>query len=264
MKKTIMSLMILTGIHGIAVNLAPAHLMEPLETETATTVPPGRMSGHVEYLYTEHQQGSGIETTSHLLPIEFEVGVGNRTQLNIEASLVLKEKNDLTSETEKGIEEIAIGLKHRFIEETRMRPNAAFLVEFAPSTGLEGNSSELMGALVLSKTPWNRFPVHVEAGYIYETERETRVSGATVTTEVVSSGILIYRAAPGFQVIPDRFLLAVELTGETHLRGWINNVSIAPEFILVVGKSSLKLGILIGLSEEANDIGVHFGLSRLF
>ena len=264
MKPLILILMILGTINGLTVNLVQAHLMEPLLTETAYTVPPGRLSAHIEYLFTTHKQTSETETTSHLLPVEFEMGVGYKTQFNIEATLILKEKTVPGGKEEKGIEEMSFGLKHRFIEETRMRPKTAFLVEFVPSTGLEGNTSELSGALVLSKTLKKRFSIHVEGGYLYETERENRVSGTTVTTDVVNSGTMIYRVAPGFQVIPERLLLGVELTGETHLRNYINDLSIAPELILIVGKSALKLRILIGLSEEANDIGVHFGLSRLF
>jgi hypothetical protein len=241
-----------------------AHILEPLGTEIAATPPRGRMFGQIEYAYSKIDPDEGEEITSHTLPIEFEIGVGERTQLNLEAEVLLKEEEDSSEESENGIEEMAFGLKHRFLDESETLPDAAFLVEFAPAAGLKGDEAELKGTFLLTKNFTNRFLVHIETGYLHETEREVEVEGTEGEVHVENANIFIYNIAPIIRVIPDRLLFMIELNGASNFRDDTNIITIAPEAIFAVQNTALKVAVPAGLTDESQDIGIRVGLSRLF
>ena len=273
MKRTIFRLIVFFGTMLMLDNfLYAAHILEPLGTEIAATPPRGRMFGQMEYLYSKEDPDNGAEVTSHVFPVEFEVGVGERTQLNFEASVLLEKKVEGVVETDNGIQELAFGLKHRFLDETPNLPDAAFLVEFAPAAGLKGDEAELKATFLMTKNLTNRFLVHVETGYLLETEREVEVEGTVSGTAVTGEGkikventnIFVYNVAPTIRVIPDRLLLLAELNGESNFRDNINDVTISPEVIFVIQNMALKFRVPIGLTDEANDIAIHFGISKLF
>ena len=268
MKKLISILIIL--IAAIAAKTAEdawaAHIMEPLGTEIAATPPRGRMFGQVNYEYTREENGT--TKTTHLLPIEFEIGLGERIQLNLEGDILLRE--DITgSPRESGIEEIGVGVKHRFMDETQLLPDAAFEVEYSPSIGLKGNGRGIKGALIFSKNLHPRFVVHLNGAYELETERELDV--VAQTDEVVNHATWSYNVAPMFKAIPDRLMLLAELNGSTEVSG--NTVlTLAPEVIVVIQTGTffalqnmaIKLAVPFGLNGNSPDIGVKFGLSMLF
>ena len=239
-----------------------AHILEPLGTEISQTPPRGRAFGQIEYVYSDDNPELGEDVTEHKLAFEFEIGVGERTQLNLEAEVLLEEEEEGSPDTENGIEEIAVGFKHRFLDETGVLPDAAILMEFAPAAGLKGNEAELKATLLLTKNFTNRFLIHLESGILYITERETE--GFDGETEIHNSNILIYNIAPIIRIIPDRLLAVAELNGESDFKTNSNNVSIMPEVILAVKNHAFKLGVPIGVSEDAKDIGVRFAISKLF
>lgn len=267
MKKIYLALMVLLGIHLVAEEAAfPAHILEPLGTEISATPPRGRMFGQIEYLYSKDEPKVGPEIKTHLLPLEFEIGVGERTQLSFEAVMLLEEKEGRTGMTEDGIEEMAFGLKHRFWDESNSLPDAAYLVEFAPAAGLNGNEAELKGTVLLTKNVTRRFLVHLETGILHETERESEADLPTgaVETHVHTKNFYVYNVAPVFRLIPEKLLLAAELNGETHFKEAVSKITLAPEVIYVVRDTALKLRVPFGLTEDSPDIGVHFGVSKLF
>ncbi|MEK7748003.1 MAG: hypothetical protein AAB300_02895 [Nitrospirota bacterium] len=253
----IVSLLLLTNTPVFA-----AHILEPIGLEIAATPPRGRMFGEIVYSSTK-EQADHEEITGKSLGLEFEVGVGEQTQLHFEAEVVIAEEQG-HEPAEKGVEEIAFGVKHRFWDETPKNPDAAFLVEFAPEAGLEGNGSELKTSLLLTKHFSPRFLVHTETGYLHETERESEAVGMPTEIRVHNAGFFIYKIAPVYQVIPDRLLLMATLMGKENLKGDQNDVTLAPGVIFVMGNAALKLSLPFGLSEAANDNGVAFAISKLF
>src|SRR6267143_1458653 len=76
-----------------------AHILEPLGTEIAATPPRGRMFGQVIYEYSREEHGT--TKTTHLLPIEFEIGLGERTHLNGAYEHVTGRELDVTSGTDE-------------------------------------------------------------------------------------------------------------------------------------------------------------------
>ena len=239
-----------------------AHILEPLRTEISQTPPRGRTFGQIEYVYSDDDPEVGKDVTEHELAVEFEIGVGERTQLNLEAEILLEEEEEGSPETENGIKGIAVGLKHRFQDETGVLPDAAFLTEFAPAAGLKGNEAELKATLLLTKNFTNRFLIHLESGILYITERELEVADGE--TEIHNANIFIYNIAPIVRIIPDRILAVVELNGVSDFKANSNDVSIMPELILVVKNHAFKLGVPIGISEDAKDFGIRFAISKLF
>ncbi len=147
-------------------------------------------------------------------------------------------------------------MKHRFLDETDTLPDMAFLVEFAPGSGLKNNESEVKGSILLTKNFTNEFLAHVEVGYIYETEKDE--------AEVVNSDIIVYNLAPIYRVIPDKLLLIAELNGKTNNQTNVDDVTIAPEVIYVAGNTALKIAVPFGITDDAKDTGVKVGVSRLF
>jgi hypothetical protein len=265
MKWATFSIITLLGSLLIANDLIyAAHILEPLGTEIAATPPRGRMFGQIEYAYSKIDPDEGEEITSHTLPVEFEIGVGERTQLNLEAVVLLKEEEGSSEESENGIEEMAFGLKHRFLDESETLPDAAFLVEFAPAAGLKGDEAELKGTLLFTKNLTNRFLIHVETGYLHKTEREVEVEGIEGEVHVENANIFVYNIVPIIRVIPDRLLLMVELNGESNFRDDIDAITIAPEAIFAIQNMALKVAVPLGLTDESQDMGVRVGLSRLF
>ncbi len=237
-----------------------AHILEPLGTEIAATPPRGRMFGQLNYEYARKADG-GTSSTA-LLPIEFEIGLGERTQLNLEGEIVLRQEAT-GAPRENGIEEIGVGVKHRFLDETGQLPDAAFEAEFSPSVGLAGNAHALKGVLILSKNLHPRWVVHLNGGYELETENEGE--------EVVNWATWSYNIAPMYRVIPDRLIVLAELNGLTRSSGG-TQLTLAPEVIGVIQTETFfalqnlafKLAVPIGLTDRSPDIGVRFGVSKLF
>lgn len=265
MKRIIIALTILLFM-GAAEYAWAAHIMEPLGTEIAATPPRGRMFGQVNYEYTREKNGT--TKTTHLLPIEFEIGLGERIQLNLEGDILLRE-NTTGSPIKSGIEEIGVGVKHRFLDETQLLPDAAFEMEYSPSIGLKGNERGIKGTLIFSKNLHPRFVVHFNGAYELETERELDVTSKT--DEVVNHETWFYNVAPMFKAIPDILMVLAELNGYTEVSG--NTVlTLAPEVIVVIQTGTffalqnmaIKLAVPFGLNGNSPEIGVKFGLSMLF
>ena len=245
-----------------------AHILEPLGTEIAATPPRGRMFGQVQFQYRYSREENGTTKTTQLLPIEFDIGLGERLQLNLGGEILLREETT-GSPRESGIEEIGVGIKHRFLDETRLLPDAAFAVNYSPSIGLKGNGHGIGGTLILSKNLHPRFVVHLNGGYELETDRETDVTSGT--DEVVNHETWIYNVAPMFRAIPDQLMVLAELNGRTEVSG--NTVlTLAPEVIVVIQTETffalqnlaIKLAVPFGLNGDSPDIGVKIGLSKLF
>lgn len=82
------------------------HILEPLGTESAATPPRARMFGQAIYDFSREKNTTKKNT--HLLPVEFEIGLRERTQLNLEGEILLRQEE--TSATRKsGVEEIELG-----------------------------------------------------------------------------------------------------------------------------------------------------------
>jgi len=243
-----------------------AHILEPLGTEIPATPPRGRMFGQIIYDYQRTENGTTIN--SHLLPIEFEIGLGERTQLNLEGEILLRE--EITgSPRASGIEEIGIGVKHRFLDETPLLPDAAFEVDYSPSIGLKGDAHGIKGVLILSKNLHPRFVVHLNGAYGLETGRELDVTSGT--DEVVNRATWFYNVAPMFRAVPDRLMILAELNGRTEVSG-DTVLTLAPEVIAVIQSETFfalqnlafKLAVPFGLNDRSPDIGVKVGISKLF
>src|SRR6267143_1903059 len=233
-----------------------AHILEPLGTEIAATPPRGRMFGQVIYEYSREEHGT--TKTTHLLPIEFEIGLGERTQLNLEGEILLREERT-GSPRESGIEEIGVGVKHRFLDETELLPDAAFEVAYSPSIGLKGNEHGIKGELIFSKNLHPRFVVHLNGAYEHVTGRELDVTSGT--DEVVNHTTWFYNVAPMFRAIPDRLRVLAELNGRTEVSG-NTQLTIAPEVIVVIQTETffalqnlaIKLAVPFGLNGDSPDI----------
>jgi hypothetical protein len=250
-----------------------AHILEPLGTEIAATTPRGRMFGQAIYDYQRKENGTTSNT--HLLPVEFEIGLGERTQLNLEGEILLREDQTGSSERESGVEEIGVGVKHRFLDETQVLPDAAFEAEFAPSIGLKGNEHGVKGVLILTKNLHPRLVVHINGAYELETERELEVEGAApvdeVKEEVHNHATWFYNVAPMIRVIPDRLMVLLELNGKTPASG-DTELTVAPEVIGVIQTETFfalqnlafKLAVPFGLNDHSPDMGVKVGISKLF
>ena len=250
-----------------------AHILEPLGTEIASTAPRGRMFGQIVYDYSKFENGTTLKT--HLLPVEFEAGIGERTQLNLEGVVVLREEVGTTRE--HGVDELAFGVKHRFVDEGRVAPDMAFEAEYVPSAGLTGNHKAVAATLILSKNVTPRFVLHLNGGYELETERELEgtadlVTGeVTIAEEVHNQASVFYNVAPIFKVIPDRLMLLAELNGHTHASGNTELV-VAPEIIVVIQSETFfalqnvafKFAVPFGLNDDSPDIGIKFAISKLF
>ncbi len=255
-----------------------AHILEPLNTEIAATTPRGRMFAMLEYDYFKFENGTTFK--AHLLPVDFEIGVGERTQLNLEGVISLRE--DDGSVDESGVDELAFGVKHRFLDEGRTAPDLAFEAEYVPSAGLTGNAKAVAGTLILSKNITPRFVLHVNGGYELETERETEIETAPVGSggeDVVvgieeaahNTGTWFYNLAPMVKVVPDKLMLLAEFNGRTPASGDTTMV-VVPEVIAVFQSETnfalqnvaFKLGVPFGLTDESPDIGLQFAISKLF
>lgn len=267
MKKIVFPLLCLILILFISGgDIFAAHILEPLGTEIATTPSRGRMFGQVKYEYSREENGTRKDT--RLLPVELEIGIGERTQLNMEGVILLREK-ETGSPKDSGVEEIGFGIKHRFLDESRILPDTAFGAEFSPSTGVNGNGHGMKGALVFSKNLLPRFVVHLNVAYELETEGE--FDGTTGTEEVVNHTTWSYNVAPMFRLIPDRLMMLAELNGQSHAFG-DTELTLAPEVIGVIQTETIftlqnlafKIAVPFGLNEHSPDIGVKFGISKLF
>ncbi|MEW6683403.1 MAG: hypothetical protein AB1451_10845 [Nitrospirota bacterium] len=255
-----------------------AHILEPLNTEIAATTPRGRMFGQIVYDYAKFENGTTVKT--HLLPVEFEVGVGERTQLNLEGVIVLRE--DTAGVDESGVDELAFGVKQRFWDEGRVAPDMAFEAEYVPSAGLTGNHKAVAATLILSKNVTPRFVLHVNGGYELETERETEIETAPVgiggedvvvgiAEEAHNEAIWFYNVAPMIKVIPDKLMVLAEFNGRTPASGDTVMV-VAPEIIAVLQSDTFlalqnvafKFSVPFGLNDESPDMGFQFGISKLF
>ncbi len=255
-----------------------AHILEPLNTEIAATTPRGRMFGQIVYDYAKFENGTTVKT--HLLPVEFELGIGERTQLNLEGVVVLRE--DTAGVNESGVDELAFGVKQRFLDEGRVAPDMAFEAEYVPSAGLTGNHKAVAATLILSKNVTPRFVLHVNGGYELETERETEVETAPVGSggadvvigieeEAHNEATWFYNVAPMIKVIPDKLMVLAEFNGRTQASGDTVMI-VVPEVIAVFQSDtnfmlqnvSFKFGVPFGLTDESPDFGLQFGISKLF
>ena len=277
MNMTIKLMAMLAIVLGVpAHEVLAAHILEPLDTEIAATSPRGRMFVQIVYDYAKFENGTTVKT--HLLPVEFEAGIGERSQLNLKGVVVLRE--EVGTAREHGVDELAFGLKHRFLDEGPMAPDAAFEVEYVPSAGLTGNGHALAGTFILSKNLGPRFVLHLNGGYELETERGIAVEMGTptdpdavaaVTEEVHNQATWIYSVAPMFKVIPDKLILLAELNGRTHASG-DTELIVAPEMIAVIQSETFfalqniafKVAVPFGLNDQSPDIGFKFGISKLF
>lgn len=250
-----------------------AHILEPLNTEIAATSPRGRMFGQIGYDYAKFENGTTVK--SHLMPVEFELGVGERTQLGMEGVVVLREEAGGTDES--GVDELSFGVKHRFVDEGRTMPDLAFEAEYVPSAGLTGTGKAVAGTLILSKNLTPRFVVHVNGGYELETEREVEATADLVTGEVTlteephNEATWRYSVAPMFKAIPDKLMLLAEFAGRTQASGDTSMI-IVPEVIAVFQSDTnfalqnvaFKFGVPFGLTDESPDFGMQFAISKLF
>jgi hypothetical protein len=277
MKATLFGVAVLTIALPLLTHEAiGAHILEPLGTEIASTTPRGRMFGQVVYDYSKFENGTTAKL--HTGSVEFEAGIGERTQLNLEGLILLRE--DVGGTRENGVDELAFGVKQRFADESRSVPDTAFEVEYVPSAGLQGNGHAMAGTLILSKNLGPHFIVHLNGGYELETERELEVETGTpadpdavaaVTEEVHSGATWIYNVAPMFKVIPDKLMLLAEFNGRTQVSG-DSELVVAPEVIgvlqtdtfLTLQNVAFKLGFPFGLNDDSPDFGIRFGISSLF
>ena len=232
-----------------------AHFKEPLGTEIADTPLAGRFLAHLEYDYAEGEHDND-DFSTRSLGLELEIGIGDRSQLNLEAEFALEEKEG--DHVERGIEEIAFGAKHRFHDETDRLPDLAFLLEFAPGAGLNRDEAEFKASILLTKNFTPAFLAHLELGYILETENGEHEEA------VENTHLLIYNLAPMVQVIHDRLMILVELNGESNFDEDDHEITLAPELIYELKDTFLKISVPIGLTDEAPDIGIRVGLSRFF
>jgi len=277
MRIKLIMLAVLASVGSVVAQAAfAAHILEPLGTEIASTTQRGRMFGQIEYDYFKFENGSTF--TSHLLAVDLEAGIGERTQLNLDGVIVLRE--EVGTDREQGVDELAFGVKHRFMDESRTAPDMAFEVEYVPSAGLTGNGHALAGMLIVSKNVSPRFVLHLNGGYELETERELAIETGTatdpdavaaVTEEVHNGATWIYNVAPIFKAIPDRLMLLAEFNGRTQASGDTFLV-VAPEVIAVIQSETyfalqnvaFKFAIPFGLNDDSPDIGIKFGISKLF
>lgn len=232
-----------------------AHFKEPLGTEIADTPLAGRFLAHLEYDYAEGDHDNE-DFSAHSLGLELEIGIGDRSQLNLEAEFALEEKEG--DHVERGIEEIAFGAKHRFYDETDRLPDLAFLLEFAPGAGLNRDEAEFKASILLTKNFTPAFLTHLELGYILETENGDHEETAENTH------LLIYNLAPMVQVIHDRLMILVELNGESNFDEDDHEITLGPELIYEMKDTFLKILVPIGLTDDSPDIGIRVGLSRFF
>ncbi|MFZ5875078.1 MAG: hypothetical protein ACOYXU_01595 [Nitrospirota bacterium] len=255
-----------------------AHILEPLNTEIASTTARGRMFGQIEYDYYKFENGTTFK--AHLLPVDFEIGVGERTQLNVDGVIALRE--DTAGVHESGVDELAVGVKHRFLDEGRVAPDMAFEAEYVPSAGLTGNGKAVAGTLILSKNVTPRFVLHLNGGYELETEREVEVETAPVgsggedvvvaiTEEAHNQATWFYNLAPMFKVIPDKLMVLAEFNGRTVASGDTTMV-VVPEVIAVFQSDTnlslqnvaFKFGVPLGLTDDSPDFGLQLAISKLF
>lgn len=276
--KLLATVVLVTVLSLSAQEVRGAHILEPLGTEIAATTPRGRMFGQIMYDYAKFENVATFK--SHLLAVDLEAGIGERTQLNLEGVIALRE--DTAGVHESGVDELAVGVKHRFLDEGRVAPDMAFEAEYVPSAGLTGNGKAVAGALILSKNVTPRFVLHLNGGYELETEREVAVETAPVgsggedvvvgiTEEVHNQATWFYNVAPMIKVIPDKLIVLAEFNGRTPASGDTTMV-VVPEVIAVFQSDTnfalqnvaFKLGIPFGLNDDSPDVGIKFGISKLF
>ncbi len=258
MKKVTLALIILSM--GLADISRAAHTLEPLGTEITSTPPRGRFFLQVIYSYLRTEAEEDVD--EHLLPIEIEFGLSERTQLNLEAEVLIAEKENGKTE-DRGLEEIAVGIKHRFFDERGFLPDMAFELELVPVAEL-GDAQAVSGTLIFSKFLGRFFLAHANIGYEFEREEEDDEE------EFVNT--LFYNLALVFRAIPDRLFLIGELNAEHSFvenGQTIDKIVFVPEFIAVPFEKvtlALKLGVPIGITNGSStpDIGITGGISMLF
>jgi hypothetical protein len=70
-----------------------AHILEPLGLEIAATPPRGRVFGGIVYSNNSKDIAEGEKVAEDALSLEFEVGVGENTQLHFEAGIIIAEEH---------------------------------------------------------------------------------------------------------------------------------------------------------------------------
>lgn len=239
-----------------------AHILEPLGTEIPATPPRFRaftQIGHDYFRFRGRRGDKRIRSRESVSPLEIEVGLGERTQLNLEWEILWEEKEVEKHEDEvervrvMGLEEFAFGVKHRFLDETRTVPDAALLLEYAPPVGLK-NTHEIGALLLASKnlTPWLFVPINI--GYGLENNGKR-------------SHLLIYNFAFMWRLIPDRLIPLVEFNGKRNFQELTHEIVAVPEVIWVPPvrrQMALKFGVPIGLRSDSPNWGVRAGVSILW
>lgn len=241
-----------------------AHILEPLGTETAATPPRGRMFGQLTYAVTEPNDQASHNISA--FSIEFEAGIGEKTQLNLEAETLLN--NESGDNQEKGVEEISFGLKQRFLDETEMAPDSAIEVEFVPSSGFDIDERSILATIILSKNITPEILVHLNLGY----RLKTGIKTAGPETIIDRDGIGIINVTPIFKAIPDKLMLMTEFNAKIDPAEDTLEIVFSPEVIFVVQTATFfnmqnmafKFAFPIGLTNDSPDIGVQFGVSKLF
>lgn len=239
-----------------------AHILEPLGTEIPATPPRFRaftQFGHDYFRFKGRRGEERIRSRESVSPIEVEIGLGERTQLNLEWEILWEEKEVEKHEDEvervrvSGLEEFAFGFKHRFLDETHTVPDAALLLEYAPPVGLK--KTHEIGALLLASkniTPWLFVPINV--GYGLENDGKRSHS-------------LIYNFALMWRLIPDRLIPLVEFNGRRNFQELTHEIVAVPEVIWVPPlrrQVALKFGVPIGLTSDSPNWGVRTGISILW
>ena len=73
-----------------------------------------------------------------------------------------------------------------------------------------------------------QFLVHLETGYLLETERESELEMTEVKTVVKNSHIFVYNIAPVYRLIPDRLLLVTEMNGTSNFKTSEDKIVVRP------------------------------------
>lgn len=235
-----------------------AHPLEPLGTEITDIVPTGEYSVKAAYSYDRTNDAENIDT--HSLPLEIEIGLTERTEFVIESEVLLA--NIVDGDTgERGIEEIAFGVKRLLMEDSDYFPDTAIGLEFAPVTA-QGEGMALSGMLIFSKLIKDRIYLHANFGYEFEREH---VDDATDLTNTI-----FYNLAFVYRFIPNVLSGLVELNAEHHFPeegATVDRIVVVPEIILQPSNKieflTLKFGVPIGVTNGSStpDWGIKAGLS---
>lgn len=247
-----------------------AHILEPLGTEIPATAPRYRTFGQIGHDFSrfrgvlKNKKGAKLEkkrvrSRESASEIEIEMGLGERTQFNLEWEILWEEKEAEKEEDElertriMGLEEFAFGIKHRFLDETYKLPDAGLILEYSPPVGLK-DTHGISAVFLASKNITSRLFIPVNLGYGLENNGKSAHS-------------LIYNFAFMWRLLPDELIPLVEFNGRRNFTDLNNKIVAVPEVVWVlpfVKNVSLKFGVPIGLNNASPDWGIRFALAKLF